>query len=217
MLKILTILLLANSFGFINQNDKQGKSHLAFATNLLRYNIGENIMQPETFKPIKDYEGLYEVSNYGRVKSLEKRVKNGVGYRTVRERILKLAIEDGYYFVKLSENSKAKNCRIHQLVWDTFGDRQRNGRTLQVDHIDSNKLNNRIDNLQLLSNRENSSKGWLQRETTSKYTGVSWNKNSKKWGVAIHANGIHKYLGTFINELEASEVYQKALRQLRTS
>ena len=111
----------------------------------------------EIWKDIFDYEGIYKISNYGNVKSLRRfmAIRNG-GKQLMPEKILKCRPNiRGYYYVKLCKESKVKTYRIHLLVWDHFGDKPRDGMKLVVDHIDENRLNNKINNLQLLTNREN--------------------------------------------------------------
>lgn len=95
----------------------------------------------EIWKDIKDYEGLYEVSNWGRVKSLP---RNG----TVKyARILKPCTDRcGYLFVGLYKNNKQKNFFIHQLVAQAFLDNPNN--LPQVNHKDENKQNNNAENLE---------------------------------------------------------------------
>ena len=219
MINIIIILLIANSFGFIDQNDKQGKSHPALATNQLRYNIGENIMQSEIFKPIitqhEDYTGLYEVSNFGKIKSLARKIKGGRGgLKPVKELIKKSHINKrGYFGVVLSKNGRKRTHEIHTLVWDAFGDKKRNGYILTIDHIDNNKLNNRIDNLQLLTNRENVSKGFMSKD--KKYPiGVCWDKSNNAFVSRIRIGKTRKFLGLFKTPKEASKSYQDELNIL---
>ena len=83
---------------------------------------------------------------------------------------------------------------------------------LQIDHIDNNKQKDWIINLQLLTHRENTSKGYRNKKTSSRFTGVHWHKKDKKWEANIRINNIPKYLGSFNNEIEASNKYQKAFR-----
>jgi len=87
---------------------------------------------------------------------------------------------------------------------------------LVIDHIDNNKSNNRLDNLQLISNRENSSKTLkkIQGKTYSKYVGVTWNKQINRWIAQIQVNKKHIHLGTFINEYDAHIVYQNKLKEI---
>jgi len=167
-------------------------------------NTGGNMI--EEWKTIEGYNG-YEVSNLARVKSF-KRTSNG--------RIKKLSTDrPGYCLVQLWNNDKGSTKRVHQLVWDAFGDRPRTCK-LEVDHKDENKLNNRIDNLQLLTHRENTSKSYRKRKVLP--TGVVYscsNPNQKKvYKAQIHHNGKVKYLGYYHTPEEASKVYQEALREI---
>ena len=84
-----------------------------------------------------------------------------------------------------------------------------------VDHIDNNKTNNTLSNLQVITNRENCSKD--KKDGTSMFTGVSWHKNVKKWCATIHMNGKSNHLGYFVDEIEAAKEYQLALKSLITS
>ena len=163
----------------------------------------------EELKPIQDYKGLYEISNYGYVRSFKRK-------GNWKDRILKGGINwRGYRMVGLYKDGKHKTYKMSLLVWDHFGDRPRNGHLLQVDHKDNNKQNDRIDNLQLLTDRENTSKGYLQNgKKTSRFTGVCWDKSSKKWVAKIYINNKRKVLGYFIDEKEASNKYQEALKNI---
>lgn len=158
--------------------------------------------QKEVWLPVKGYEFIYEVSNLGNVKSLK--------YN--KERILKLCINTtGYNTVCLSENGKTKTFKVHQLVAITFLNHKPNGHTIIVDHISNDKLNNKLSNLQLISQRENTSK---DKKGSSKYTGVCWHKTINKWTASININGKQRYLGSFINEIEASNAYQNKLKTI---
>jgi hypothetical protein len=108
-----------------------------------------------------------------------------------------------------SDNSKTK--RIHKLVAMAFLGHIPAGYNLVVDHIDNNPLNNRLDNLQLISQRENTSKD--KKGGTSDFIGV-FNKSSSKWASAIRINNKIINLGSFDTEQEASEYYQKALESI---
>lgn len=157
----------------------------------------------EIFKDIPGYEGMYQVSNQGRVKSL----------KLNKERILKLVDNRGYLQVMLYNEGKFKAIKVHQLVAMAFLNHTPNGYNgLIVDHQDNNKLNNNLSNLQLVTNRYNASKD--KKGGTSKYTGVSWNKERNKWISEIKINGKRKYLGRFKCELAAAVAYQKELIKL---
>ena len=94
----------------------------------------------EIWKPIKGYEGLYEVSNLGRVRSL---VNNKGQYR---EKILKHNIRNGYPSVTLCKNKKLKSFTIHRLVAEAFLPNPDN--LPCVNHKDENRLNNFVNNLE---------------------------------------------------------------------
>ena len=155
----------------------------------------------EVFKDIPGYEGIYQVSNLGNVKS----------FKLNKEKILKPGIGgNGYLYVILYNEEKVKNIQIHQLVAMAFLNHTLDGTMkIVVDHKDNNKLNNRLSNLQLVSQRENLSK---DRNGTSKYTGVCWSKQRSKWVSQIRINGKLKHLGYFDSEEEAGKYYQNALK-----
>lgn len=101
----------------------------------------------ETWKPVVGYEGLYEVSDHGRVRSLDREVPTkGLGKRTIKGRILSSAIHHtGYVQYGLSRNGKQRNHLAHSLVLEAFvGPRPPEQEGC---HRDSNKTNNRLTNL----------------------------------------------------------------------
>ena len=101
----------------------------------------------EEWKDIKGWEGYYMVSNLGNVKSLERTVRNGKGYRTVPERIMKLQKNrNGYLSVILTKDGIIKRCTIHKLVAEAFLPNPQNYK--EVNHKDENKENNIISNLE---------------------------------------------------------------------
>lgn len=176
--------------------------------------VGFLIMK-EIWKDIEGYGGLYQVSNLARVKSLKRQVANGRGIRILRERILKQCINDsGYYIVVLSKKGKTNTKYVHQLMAIGFMGHTANGYTLIVDHINNDKLDNRIENLQIITQRENASKDRFRQNYSSNYVGVSYRKRSNVWESYISINGHLKYLGNFKDELEASIAYQNKLKQL---
>lgn len=170
----------------------------------------------EIWKDIQGYEEYYQVSNLGRVKSLERVVKNSeTGYRVVKERILKNAYTpDGYAFVTLSKEFKTKPIAIHKLVVTTFLNYVPTTRKIVIDHKNNCKKDNRLDNLQIISNRENTSKDKNLLKKSSKYTGVTWRIRQKKWEAAININGKNKFIGLFHSELDAYYAYQEIVKSL---
>jgi len=165
----------------------------------------------EIYKDIPTYEGMYKASSLGNIKSLSRVVTNKRGFYNLKEKILKPHKRpDGYLHVSLNEGCFL----VHILVAMTFINHKPNGRKIMVDHIDENKSNNKADNLQLLTNRQNVAKSNLLRNTSSKHTGVCWDKSRNKWVAQIKINGKRKYLGRFTNELEAGKAYQTALKNI---
>ena len=81
------------------------------------------------------------------------------------------------------------------------------GHKLVVDHMDNNRLNNHVKNLQIISNRENSS-----RNRTD--CGVHWHKPASKWQARIWIDGKHIHLGLFIDKQEGLDIYKKALENI---
>jgi hypothetical protein len=167
----------------------------------------------EIWKDITGYEGLYQVSNTGKVKSLEKLVQFGKQKRVVKEKELSQTFNGPYLKVSLFSNNKGKTYRVHQLVAMAFLGHIPNGKDgITVDHIDRNKLNNSVDNLRLIHNRVN---GSLNREKlTSKYIGVYWSKQYKKWVSAIRIKGVKHILGMFDCELKAAYTYNKKVKEV---
>lgn len=109
----------------------------------------------EIWKPIPGYERIYEVSSYGNVKSLDREITNSIGTtRLYVGKVLKKSKDRyGYSICKLFKNSKGKNHTIHRLVAIAFIENIDNKPI--VNHIDGNKLNNHVSNLEWCTNSEN--------------------------------------------------------------
>ena len=158
----------------------------------------------EVWKTMPGYD-KYMISDRGEVKSL----------KFNKERLLKQASGNSRYLrVVLWKEGKQKSFRVHVLVVMAFLGHVPCGMRLIVDHIDGNKMNNNLSNLQLITQRENASKD--RRGGSSKYVGVYWSKHSKKWAAQISINGKSKRIGHFTNELEAHNAYQNKLKEIQT-
>jgi len=170
----------------------------------------------EEWKDLPGFNNKYQVSNLGNVRTVDRvcNIHNGGSYK--REgKLLKPTINNcGYYHVNLwsNEKNKGQNLRVHILVAMAFLNHEPCGMKVVVDHIDSNKLNNRVDNLQLTTQRINSSKSL--RKTTSKYVGVSFDKSRNKWKASIYIKDKAKQIGRYNCELAASVAYQKELKKI---
>lgn len=108
----------------------------------------------EIWSPIKNYEDIYIISNYGRVKSLDRIVMTGNQKNLRYGRILKPALDGKGYLHVILQHNKHKECKkLHKLVAETFISNP--DRLPCINHIDRNKLNNRSDNLEWCTNQYN--------------------------------------------------------------
>lgn len=114
----------------------------------------------EIWRDIKRYEGKYQVSNTGKVKSLNYR-------RTGKEKILKLDDNGhGYLYVSLSKDGKGKSYPVHKLVATAFLENPNN--LPEVNHKDENKYNNCVDNLEWCSRSYNINYGTGNKRSAEK-------------------------------------------------
>lgn len=108
----------------------------------------------EEWRDIVGYEGLYQVSNLGRVCGLPITTKFGDRYKKHPYRILTPTISKrGYYTVGLNKNGKTKTMTLHRLIAKAFIPNPENKG--YIDHIDTNRLNNDIRNLRWVTSKEN--------------------------------------------------------------
>lgn len=152
---------------------------------------GQETTETEIWKDIKGYEGLYQVSNLGRVKSLSRKIRDyrGDKARTIKETVLKPLSRNNYYIVHLT-NNKRKQYSIHRLVAEMFIDNPEN--KPYVNHLDYNTKNNVVTNLEWCTQRENVQysrenmkhrKNVTHSNTGEKY--ISFRKSTNKYRVII--------------------------------
>lgn len=177
---------------------------------------GKVFFMQEIWKEVPGYEGYYSVSNLGNVKSHSRLVINRrclSGYAKLNEKMLNPVIDKlGYGRVILHRNTKKRTRLVHQLVASAFLNHIIDKYTMVVNHIDLNPRNNRVDNLEIVTQRQNAN--LKQFKHSSKYTGVSWFKDRNKWRAYIWINGRHTHLGLFTDEYEAHLAYENALNHL---
>jgi len=113
----------------------------------------------EIWKDVKDYEGWYQVSNKERVKSLQRTIYYSSGaVRLQNSKLLTLRVANGYLGLTLRKMNKNRTASLHRLMAECFIDNPEN--KPEVNHIDGNKLNNKLDNLEWVTKSENAKHAW---------------------------------------------------------
>ena len=160
----------------------------------------------EVFRDIPNYKGMYQVSNLGNVKSLKRK-------GCLKDKFLKLCYDSrGYLNCNLHKNNVQKTRTVHQLVAISFLNHKIDGHKLVVNHINFNKSDNRLENLEVITQRKNANKKHIK--SSSKYVGVYYNKANGKWISQININKTIKYLGSFKDEYKAYLAYKEELSKL---
>ena len=132
-----------------------------------------------------DYRGLYQVSNFGRVRSLDRIGRNGRGIMVYKGKYLKTSKNGkGYLHVRLCKDGIPKSYKISRLVYFTFNPDA--DTKLQINHIDEDKLNNRLDNFNLMTCKENNNWGTrnIRSALAQSKTVLQFDKNGnfiKEW------------------------------------
>jgi hypothetical protein len=161
------------------------------------------MINKETFKDIPGWSGLYKISNLGNVWSVK------------RNKPLKpFPRGKGYLGIFLFRNGDRTVYYIHQLVYMTWIGPLTKDRKYSIDHIDSNKKNNSVKNLRLVTHRENCKlNGYLiwGDKKTSRFTNVS--KKGNKWLASTHLNGKKVFIGMYDDEFSALKNYDEFMRR----
>ena len=157
----------------------------------------------EVFKDVPNYEGIYQVSNLGNVKSLKWK----------KEIIMKQGISSSRYLaVNLRKENIAKYVKVHVLVAMVFLDFKPNGKQdFVIDHKNGIKADNRFENLQIISQRENVQKYHKSRKGQ---IGADWHEQTKKWRSRIYINKRIVHLGLFEEEKDALKAYEIANKEI---
>lgn len=167
------------------------------------------IKMEEIWKDIKGWEGLYQISNKGRVKSLTKVTKFGNRLKVNKEMILKPTIgKRGYYTVNFFDGDRSKTATLHRLIAEAFIPNPENKPC--IDHINTIKTDNRIENLRWVTNKENCNNPLTlkhQRDATSK----KWERGCYDNRNNIHYRKVQQFdmsgnlIETYDSIIEASE------------
>ncbi len=179
-------------------------------------------MEEEIWKAVEGYEGYYEVSNTGRVRSLDRTVVakkgNEIKLKGVELKPLHNRKVDGYLGVSLTKGGIQNRRYIHQIVAQSFLGHEIDGFNRVIDHIDGDRENNNMENLRIVSNRENSSTCYRKDRGSfsSKYIGVDQRKTGGKFRAAIVYDGENIHIGVFTKEIDAHKAYQDALCKINS-
>lgn len=171
--------------------------------------------QSEVWKDIIGYEGLYQVSSLGRVRSKDRIVNAKVNQKYLKKgRILKQAKDSrGYLFVGLSVNAKQKLFRVHRLVAVAFVTNDDTLNKIEVNHKNRDITDNRKENLEWCTHRVNCNHRYTKNigntRFLSKYVGLAYDKRSDRWVARIRVKGKKKYVGSHKDEHECFKILQK--------
>ena len=168
----------------------------------------------ELWADIKNYENYYQVSNFGRIRSLNRKFEcNGKNQyssfktvKTYKGKIIKPLLDNrGYFYVFLCKNNVKKNIPIHRLVAKTFIPNPEN--KPQVNHIDGNKTNNNVTNLEWATCSENIQHAYRNNLFTNQLESLKKiQKNNEKSVLQYDLNG------NFIKEWESIKEAKKELK-----
>lgn len=156
---------------------------------------------------VKEYEGIYIISNFGRVISLARKY-------VPFDKKLKPTLSGKYLTVKLYKDGKGKTFTIHSLMAISFWDFKSNY-TEVIDHKDNNPLNNNLSNLQIITQRKNVIKN--TNRGISDYVGVYFNKDRNKWVASVFFDKKLVYLGGFDSESSAKLAYDTKYKSLQNN
>jgi hypothetical protein len=156
-------------------------------------------LQQEEWKYVVGEHSKIMVSSIGRV------------WDCIDSRFLKYFKSHGYLLVYIPKHSKKKGrlCRVHVLIAESFLSYRYHKKLSVVNHIDYNRSNSKLYNLEIVTVRENTNSKHIK--SSSKYVGVCFCKQTKKWKSAILINGNSITIGRFNEEYIASKAYNIAL------
>lgn len=146
----------------------------------------------EQWKDVSGYEGLYQVSSLGRVRSLDRVIIDNCCKRKLKGKLLKSTQHNGkqpYKYVSLSKDGIIKKIFIHRLVAEAFIDNPEG--KLQVNHIDGNPSNNLVNNLEWVTNAENTQHAYDTKLNKKKQLHIKYNgetKSLRKWCKELNLN-----------------------------
>lgn len=171
----------------------------------------------EEWRPIEGYEGLYEVSNTGRVRSLDMYLKcKGKSYRLQKGKVLSPSKNtDGYLQVCLCCNGKYKKCLVHRLAAQAFIPNPDN--LPEINHLDEDKTNNNVDNLEWCDRKYNLNYGSRQDKVReSKLKSGYWTGLSREEYIKEYSKNYYRENKDKISE-QQKEYYRKKKEQIQNN
>lgn len=172
----------------------------------------QNSCDMENWVTVRGFDD-YEVSDLGnlRKKELRRPLKNG-GIGFSREKVMKPNITSrGYCQVSIMRN-KQRYCKlIHRLVYESFNEIEDLGTKYSIDHINGDKLDNRLCNLRYVTHRENVASYWAGKRSIP--SGVYESSNGK-YVARANVNGKNRHIGYFDNPLDAHNAYKEYISKL---
>lgn len=160
----------------------------------------------EIFKEIDGYEGNYLISNYSNVYSIKKgKLKIMKPFKAAR----------GYIIIDLSINGNRKSHYLHRLMALHFIENPNN--YPDVNHIDHDKTNNNLSNLEWVNTRENVSHDIIKKNNSDKLLGASWYPPYNKYRSRIRIENKNIHLGYFNTKEEAQQAYINKLKEYNLS
>lgn len=147
----------------------------------------------EIWRDVKGYEGIYQISNLGSLKSNK-------GYKKASVN------QDGYYQTTLYKNGVKRNVLVHRLVAEAFLPNPQNKRT--VNHLDGNKLNNKLVNLEWATNKEQTQHAMKKLGFKSVITDKCRNKQ-----IELHQRKVKRSDGTIFNSIKEASLGDDLVRR----
>ncbi len=186
----------------------------------------------EIWKEIPNFEGYYEASNKGKIRSMQRSVPNsekGNRLSKAKEIAQNPTTRSNYLYVQLWKHNKVHRMSVHRMVALTFIPNPIN--KPEVNHIDGNKINNLVDNLEWVTSSENKRhalKTGLRKNdahvekqigtkynAVSKYHNVTYDKSRNQWKASIKAEGKMLFQKRFKYEDDAAKYINKMIDELK--
>lgn len=167
----------------------------------------------ERWVPVIGYESLYRISDLGRVMSMGRNTVKSNGVKaTYKQKMMNpcLSREGGYYIVGLTKEKILNMKKVHRVAYESFHGKVRP--ECDIDHIDGDKLNNMLVNLQSISKSANIKKSYLQGAMRNPHgcVGVAFYSNCKLYTAYVYINKKRVHLGYFKNLDDAIRARKKA-------